>query len=40
MPLSHRHLLGLEGMPKEEIQLILDTAASFREVLEIGRAHV
>lgn len=34
MPLSSRHLLGLEGMPKEDIQLILDTATSFREVLD------
>jgi aspartate carbamoyltransferase catalytic subunit len=34
MALSSRHLLGLEGMPKEEIVTILDTAKSFREVLE------
>lgn len=34
MPLKCRHLLGLDGMPKEDIQLILDTAVSFREVLE------
>ncbi|HUL43725.1 MAG TPA: aspartate carbamoyltransferase catalytic subunit [Bacteroidota bacterium] len=34
MPLSCRHLLGLDGMPKEDIQTILDTATSFREVLE------
>jgi aspartate carbamoyltransferase catalytic subunit len=34
MNLSTRHLLGLDGMPKEEIQLILDTAVSFKEVLE------
>lgn len=34
MPLSERHLLGIDGMPKEDIQLILDTAASFREVLD------
>jgi aspartate carbamoyltransferase catalytic subunit len=34
MPLSSRHLLGLDGVPKEDIQLILDTATSFREVLE------
>ncbi|MBI1802910.1 MAG: aspartate carbamoyltransferase catalytic subunit [Ignavibacteriae bacterium] len=32
--LASRHLLGLEGMPKEDVQLILDTAKSFREVLE------
>ncbi len=34
MPLKSRHLLGLQGMPREDIQLILDTATSFREVLE------
>ncbi|MGE5401822.1 MAG: aspartate carbamoyltransferase catalytic subunit [Ignavibacteriales bacterium] len=34
MPLSSRHLLGLQGVPKEDIQLILDTAVTFREVLE------
>ncbi len=34
MPLSNRHLLGLQGVPKEDIQLILDTASTFMEVLE------
>ena len=34
MPLKSRHLLGLQGVPKEDIQLILDTATTFREVLE------
>ncbi len=34
MPLSNRHLLGLQGVPKEDIQLILDTTKTFREVLE------
>jgi aspartate carbamoyltransferase catalytic subunit len=34
MPLSSRHLLGMEGMPREDIVTILDTARSFREVLE------
>lgn len=34
MPLSSRHLLGLYGVPREDIQLILDTARTFREVLE------
>jgi len=34
MSLSSRHLLGLNGVPKEDIQLILDTASTFREVLE------
>lgn len=33
MGLSSRHLLGLQGVPKEDIQLILDTAVSFKEVL-------
>jgi len=34
MPLASRHLLGLEGTVKQDIELILDTAVSFREVLE------
>ncbi|MDZ7373843.1 MAG: aspartate carbamoyltransferase catalytic subunit [candidate division KSB1 bacterium] len=34
MSLSTRHLLGLQGMPREDIQLILDTAQTFKEVLQ------
>lgn len=34
MPLKSRHLLGLDGMSRDDIQLILDTAVSFREVLD------
>ncbi len=34
MPLSSRHLLGLEATPKEDIKLFLDTATTFKEVLE------
>jgi aspartate carbamoyltransferase catalytic subunit len=34
MPLQTRHLLGLDGMQRDDIELILDTAVSFREVLE------
>jgi aspartate carbamoyltransferase catalytic subunit len=34
MALSSRHLLGLKDVPKEDIQLILDTATTFREILE------
>ncbi|MCK5124941.1 MAG: aspartate carbamoyltransferase catalytic subunit [candidate division Zixibacteria bacterium] len=34
MKLSSRHLLGLEGVPKKDIDLILDTSVSFREVLD------
>lgn len=34
MPLNSRHLLGLQGVPKEDIQLILDTAHTFREILD------
>ncbi len=30
---TRKHLLGLEGMPREEIQSFLDTAKSFLEVL-------
>ena len=34
MALAGRHLLGLEGMSRQDIQLILDTATSFREILD------
>jgi aspartate carbamoyltransferase catalytic subunit len=34
MNLSIKHLLGLEDVPREDIATILDTAFSFREVLE------
>jgi aspartate carbamoyltransferase catalytic subunit len=34
MPLSSKHLLGLQGTSKEDIQLILDTAHTFREILD------
>ncbi|HLF19509.1 MAG TPA: aspartate carbamoyltransferase catalytic subunit [Bacteroidota bacterium] len=34
MKLQSRHLLGLDGMSREDISLILDTAVSFKEVLE------
>ncbi|MCJ7497756.1 MAG: aspartate carbamoyltransferase catalytic subunit [candidate division Zixibacteria bacterium] len=34
MKLRSRHLLGLEGLFKEEIDLILDTAETFKEILE------
>lgn len=34
MSLKSKHLLGLDGMSEEDIQLILDTAVSFREVLD------
>lgn len=34
MLLSSRHLLGMQGVPKEDIQLILDTACTFKEILE------
>ena len=34
MSLSSRHLLGLQEVSKQDIQLILDTANTFREVLE------
>ncbi len=34
MSLSIRHLFGLEGVPREDIAAILNTAFSFREVLE------
>ena len=31
--LSSRHLLGLEGVPKDDLVAILDAAETFREVL-------
>ncbi len=34
MRLKSRHLLGLEGMTREELTLILDTAESFKSVME------
>ncbi len=34
MKLKSRHLLGLEDITPEEISLILDTAESFREIIE------
>jgi aspartate carbamoyltransferase catalytic subunit len=34
MRLSSRHLLQLEGTPKKDLELILDTAESFREILD------
>lgn len=34
MSLESPHLLGLDGMPAKDIQLILDTAVSFREILD------
>ena len=34
MAFAQRHLLGLEGVPAEEITTILDTAASFKEISE------
>ena len=32
--LSSRHLIGLEGVPREDIVAILDAAETFREVLD------
>src|SRR5436309_2548918 len=34
MGFTQRHLLGLEGVPADEITTILDTAASFKEISE------
>lgn len=34
MPLASKHLLGMYGVPEEDLNLILDTAVTFREVLE------
>ncbi len=32
MRLRSRHLLGIDGMPADEIQLVLDTAESLEEI--------
>jgi len=34
MPFSQRHLLGLEGLGRDELSFLLDTAASFKEISE------
>lgn len=34
MSLSSRHLLGMQGVSRSDIQLILDTAITFKEVLD------
>ena len=34
MPLSSRHLIGLEGVKKGDINLIFETAGVFKEVLQ------
>jgi len=34
MRLSSKHLLGIRDLPKEDIQLILDTSIQFKEVLQ------
>ncbi|MGB8191581.1 MAG: aspartate carbamoyltransferase catalytic subunit [Chitinophagaceae bacterium] len=34
MPLSTKHLLGIRDLGQEDIQLILDTAVNFKEVLQ------
>ena len=34
MSLKIKHILGLQDVSKNDIQLILDTATTFREVLE------
>ena len=32
--MQNKHLLGLENYPAQDIQTIIDTAFSFKEVLE------
>jgi len=34
MPFAHRHLLGLEGISRDELTFLLDTANSFNEISE------
>src|SRR5512139_377019 len=33
-PFAHAHLLGLEGLDREDLTFLLDTAASFKEISE------
>ena len=34
MPFTHRHLLGLEGLRRDELTFLLDQARSFKEISE------
>jgi len=34
MPFTHRHMLGLEGVSKEDLLYLVDTAESFKEISE------
>src|SRR5205823_3614707 len=34
MPFVHRHLLGVEGLSRDELLFLLDTASSFKEISE------
>jgi aspartate carbamoyltransferase catalytic subunit len=34
MPFDHRHLLGLEGLTRDELEFLLDTAASLKGISE------
>src|SRR5262245_57480833 len=34
MTYAHQHLLGLEGLSRDEILYLVDTAASFKEISE------
>ena len=34
MPFMHRHLLGLEGLNRDELNFLVDTAAEFKEISE------
>ncbi len=34
MPYRHRHLLGLDGVSRDELTFLLDTAVSFKEISE------
>jgi aspartate carbamoyltransferase catalytic subunit len=34
MPFTHRHLLGLEGLARDELTFLLDQARSFKEISE------
>ena len=38
--LSTKHFIGLKDAKQSDIQLIIDTALTFREVLELSLIHI
>ena len=38
--MKNKHLLGLKDYPGDDIQLIIDTAYKFKEVLNLSLIHI